>query len=221
MSEQRTQLPEILTAGVQEAFADLSANPSVEQVIDILQSSSAIELLGQTQADIAALDGCFTPSGPGGFYRSDVARSSAGRLKLHIFPSLEICDGDTGPHSHSTEVLSFVYAGVIQNVTYGFARHPDGDMRAEAFSAPAHQSRRVVPLGSGYLSEAQQELVANGVYAVRHGEIHTSATMSEYAMTLCFFGKPISPGVRYEPRSARPSAPPERSMVFRPKDIVR
>src|SRR5687768_249159 len=118
MTSERTNLPMDLTTGVQEAFASLPVNPTFEQVQEVLTADVSRDLVGQTIADIKALDGCFMPSGPGGFYRSDVTKGEAGRLKLHIFPSADICDGDTGPHSHSTHVISLVHAGAIQNTTY-------------------------------------------------------------------------------------------------------
>jgi hypothetical protein len=142
-------------------------------------------------------------------------------LKLHVFPSLEICDGDTGPHSHSTEVMSLVFAGTVRNTVYDFSPDEDGDIQAERFQGPAHLSRKVVPVGLGRLSMVSDQEVSGNVYRVAHGEIHTSQTIGDYAVTLCFFGRPKEvPGTRYEPRGVVEQPEDRRSMLLRPKDII-
>lgn len=220
MTGERTNLPTGLTAGVQEAFASLPPHPTSEQVSQVLMAGVSRDLVGHTIADIKKLDNCFMPSGPGGFYRSDVARGGAGRLKMHIFPSAEVCEGDTGPHSHSTDVISLVHTGAIRNTTYDFMLHEDGNVVAEIFRGPAHKSRDVTHIGTGNLAILGSEEVEGGVYIVRHGEIHTSATVGSVAVTLCYFGQPKSPGTRYEPRGIQSAVMPQRSMHFRPKDIL-
>lgn len=216
----RVQLPAPYTAEILGEFRTLPASVSAKRVSELLMRFGG-SLIERVLEDIDDLDPFFSASGPGGFYRADVVSADAGRLKVHIFPSVELGGTETGPHSHSTTVVSWVDTGTVQNALYEFTENPNGIYQAQRLTAPAHVSREVDLLDTGNLAVVSTEDIEKACYTIPHGDIHTTRTLSPYAVTLCYFGATLSPGTIYEPAQTAGLVQNKQTMKLRPKELVR
>lgn len=238
----RQPLPAELTGEFVGEFVDTMATiettDRICRVKELLSTKPAAEAIRELINGIDELDEFFMESGPGGFWRADVASARDGsRLKVHVFPNIGHY-GDGGPHSHSTDVVSAIYCGTLHNRTYKFTHQRDGDLvkpnyYRQPFAAAAHIDRRVTGSTPGVLEVVDQldigRIDDNGdlpVYDIKKGAIHTTTINETSAglVTLCWFGPYISPGARYVKR-VEEAAPNNETVTVqlmpRPKEILK
>lgn len=210
-------LPEGLTRELGEQFTTLPAEPSPDELKSVLLSDTAREVMGQVRADIATLDSFFDVSGPGGFYMAKAATGPAGKLHVHVFAPAEVCQGDAGPHSHNSEVISAVHGGSVVNTEYDFVPDPDGDIRS--YVTPTYRRPGMDDV-FGRLVARSAESIEDSAYEIPHGTIHTSATLGDMALTLCYLGNLVTPALRYNHRDAPDSLVVPKTITPRPQDLL-
>lgn len=219
-------LPGPLVARFKQEFATLASRPTPDEVGQVLTSLPAQQLVGDVLSSLSKLeDGYFRLSGPGGFYYSRVVAGPAGFVKLHLFAPPDLCNGVEAPHTHRSLVISAVYSGSITNTVFQFEADSAGDRIVELAlpNGTTQADTDIRPVIGNVSVRAQQQIEGSdggNLYAVALDEIHSSATVSGHAVTLCYFGPQVSIGKHYNPANRR-TEQTSRNIRYRPSDLVR